>query len=272
MEFSWADEVEREEEEAKVKRKANPFGDARPREVVLEEKGVDWRKLDRERDLHSILREDERTSMVNAHIRTMSINEREQFPLAQRCEIKNTKHVSHANAKSCVQLEPPSTFVPPLKYPPKNIATLMQQIRKMDHNSKSNEYKPRNRYASKYPIPGQNARDAKKMVLESKDMVRGQRRVVLVDLNQHNNTEASRDTFDTFVMDHRRKNFKCVSHSTSSVADTCDTFGSVIHSTTSLADKVVRDSETMCNKKRGIHSASSVSVPRKRREGKHARR
>ncbi|TKW12236.1 hypothetical protein SEVIR_5G023800v4 [Setaria viridis] len=63
--FSWADEVEREEreqvamqqqqeEEAKreqIKAKADPFGAARPREVVLAEKGVDWRARDRELDL-----------------------------------------------------------------------------------------------------------------------------------------------------------------------------------------------------------------------------
>ncbi|KAJ1283510.1 hypothetical protein BS78_03G133400 [Paspalum vaginatum] len=63
--FSWADEVEREErerqeeEEQRRRRgagteqqaKADPFGAARPREVVLAEKGVDWRARDRELDL-----------------------------------------------------------------------------------------------------------------------------------------------------------------------------------------------------------------------------
>lgn len=66
---SWADEVEREEREEAQKqsirlfesktrsRKPNPFGAARPREVVLEEKGVDWRKLDQDLDhTHSNLR------------------------------------------------------------------------------------------------------------------------------------------------------------------------------------------------------------------------
>ncbi|KAL6850372.1 hypothetical protein ACP4OV_020999 [Aristida adscensionis] len=64
--FSWADEVEREEREqqeheqvvmqqqreAKTERqgRADPFGAARPREVVLAEKGVDWRARDRELD------------------------------------------------------------------------------------------------------------------------------------------------------------------------------------------------------------------------------
>ncbi|XP_052165545.1 eukaryotic translation initiation factor 4B1-like [Oryza glaberrima] len=71
--FSWADEVEREEAaeqqqeedddeenqppppprrcgETGEQAKANPFGAARPREVVLAEKGVDWRARDRELD------------------------------------------------------------------------------------------------------------------------------------------------------------------------------------------------------------------------------
>ncbi|KAL6339942.1 hypothetical protein AAG906_035033 [Vitis piasezkii] len=52
--FSWADEVEKEEEEARFRtherQRPNPFGSARPREVVLQEKGIDWRKLDQ--DLH----------------------------------------------------------------------------------------------------------------------------------------------------------------------------------------------------------------------------
>ena len=32
----------------KSRPKVNPFGDAKPREVLLEEQGKDWRKLDRE--------------------------------------------------------------------------------------------------------------------------------------------------------------------------------------------------------------------------------
>ena len=33
---------------AKPRPKVNPFGDAKPREVLLEERGKDWRKIDRE--------------------------------------------------------------------------------------------------------------------------------------------------------------------------------------------------------------------------------
>lgn len=65
--FSWADEVEREEREQQQQQeqvampqrreakreqsRADPFGAARPREVVLAEKGVDWRARDCELDL-----------------------------------------------------------------------------------------------------------------------------------------------------------------------------------------------------------------------------
>jgi hypothetical protein len=59
--FSWADEVEKEEEEQarfqeNQKQKPNPFGSARPREVVLQEKGIDWRKLDFHLQLPSHIR------------------------------------------------------------------------------------------------------------------------------------------------------------------------------------------------------------------------
>ncbi|KAL6626288.1 hypothetical protein ACP70R_030014 [Stipagrostis hirtigluma subsp. patula] len=76
--FSWADEVEREEREQQQQQqeeeervvarpqgrgakreqqtKADPFGAARPREVVLAEKGVDWRARDRELDAAPRLR------------------------------------------------------------------------------------------------------------------------------------------------------------------------------------------------------------------------
>jgi hypothetical protein len=65
FDFSWADEVEREEREQQLQSlmeqqgreakeeeqtRADPFGAARPREVVLAEKGIDWRARDRELD------------------------------------------------------------------------------------------------------------------------------------------------------------------------------------------------------------------------------
>ncbi|XP_062083358.1 uncharacterized protein LOC133789567 [Humulus lupulus] len=52
--LSWADEVEKEEEEEAQAhlfrqtktQKPNPFGSARPREDVLKERGIDWRVID----------------------------------------------------------------------------------------------------------------------------------------------------------------------------------------------------------------------------------
>ncbi|PON61674.1 Eukaryotic initiation factor [Parasponia andersonii] len=52
--LSWADEVEKEEQEqeeatqAHQTHKPNPFGSARPREVVLQERGIDWRTIDQD--------------------------------------------------------------------------------------------------------------------------------------------------------------------------------------------------------------------------------
>ncbi|KAJ0975583.1 hypothetical protein J5N97_017548 [Dioscorea zingiberensis] len=337
MGFSWADEVEKEEEEAKFNRKPNPFGAARPREVVLEEKGVDWQKLDRERELHSNLRK-ETTSKANTHIKTVSVSKREQLPPVLRGQAKMTKNVLHSNMNHCVQPLPPNSLIPPLKYPPKNISELMQRIRKRDRNGKSsltcensntiehpgefqvveqgNAYMNWNRSALKYPgqelmsqwpmeiVHGprqEMIRSGKKKVLQGKHPVRQQRQEVLVDLiqhnfdgfvtehgkqnsskcgfvnasdkivrgftdfnlqfikepnawrhHQHNCTKSSCDTFDAFAIEHGRKNSKC---------------GYVIHSTTSIAEKVVTDSATIYNnKKRGILSAH------KRSEGKHARR
>lgn len=57
--LSWADEVEREEREevsqsqsqSQSRQKSNPFGSARPREIVLQERGIDWRILDQDQQL-----------------------------------------------------------------------------------------------------------------------------------------------------------------------------------------------------------------------------
>lgn len=45
-----------EEESIERKKKVNPFGDARPREVLLEEKGKDWRKIDLELEYRKVVR------------------------------------------------------------------------------------------------------------------------------------------------------------------------------------------------------------------------
>ncbi|XP_021904448.1 uncharacterized protein LOC110819520 [Carica papaya] len=92
--LSWADEVEEEEAAAvqsdlQQNQKPNPFGSARPREVVLHEKGIDWRKLDSDLYRPPRLRDGS-----PAPQRVFLFTPQEQIPL---------------------------TFVPPLRYPPKII-------------------------------------------------------------------------------------------------------------------------------------------------------
>lgn len=40
----------------KSRPKVNPFGDAKPREAVLGERGMDWRKIDLELERRSVAR------------------------------------------------------------------------------------------------------------------------------------------------------------------------------------------------------------------------
>ncbi|KAJ6343723.1 hypothetical protein OIU76_005466 [Salix suchowensis] len=130
--FSWADEVEKEEEEQArfqehQKQKPNPFGSARPREVVLQEKGIDWRKFDFDCQLPS-------------HIRQLD-DPKEKIPVSAAPGIDRI----HSDTPSkCLKLELegansdlkrseilrvplavwnqiPVPFVPPLRYPPKNV-------------------------------------------------------------------------------------------------------------------------------------------------------
>ncbi|KAF2304755.1 hypothetical protein GH714_037837 [Hevea brasiliensis] len=128
---SWADEVEKEDEEkaraqVQQKEKPNPFGSARPREVVLQEKGIDWRKL----DLHL----EQQASLVR------------QEPLSEKC--KENIPASSLSVINRVQSEPPRKglkdanlgfnllaapnqviVVPPLRYPPRNIAASLSKSR-----------------------------------------------------------------------------------------------------------------------------------------------
>ncbi|KAL3572342.1 hypothetical protein D5086_026246 [Populus alba] len=101
--FSWADEVEKEEEEQArfqehQKQKPNPFGSDRPREVVLQEKGIDWRKLDFHLQLPSHIRQLEDPKLC-----------KEKIPASAAPGIDRI----HSNQN-------PVPFVPPLRYPPKN--------------------------------------------------------------------------------------------------------------------------------------------------------
>ncbi|MBA0636343.1 hypothetical protein Godav_005307 [Gossypium davidsonii] len=100
--FSWADEVEKEEQEAAVaqwQKKPNPFGSARPREVVLQEKGIDWRQL----DLH--------------------LQQASPLPL-QEPRSRNPQPVI---VTSTPQIQSPISLVPPLRYPPKYVAGFLYE-------------------------------------------------------------------------------------------------------------------------------------------------
>ncbi|KAF5192891.1 hypothetical protein FRX31_017522 [Thalictrum thalictroides] len=138
--FCWADEVEKEEEAIKThlhqSEKLNPFGSARPRELVLEEKGVDWRKLDKE--LHNPC-----SSLSNVIRKEKQVKENFPAPVDQKhtwsattrtsgLEQNNesTMHGGNGNlAVSCLMFpnQDMDPLVPPLRYPPKNIMVLMKQ-------------------------------------------------------------------------------------------------------------------------------------------------
>ncbi|PON72425.1 Eukaryotic initiation factor [Trema orientale] len=113
--LSWADEVEKEEQEqeeatqAHQTHKPNPFGSARPREVVLQERGIDWRTTDQ--DL--------------LHPPSSNPNR-----INKRCNEKPRKEIISAApastpARSQVQIPAPPILVGhcnriPLRCPPKN--------------------------------------------------------------------------------------------------------------------------------------------------------
>ncbi|XP_050287173.1 uncharacterized protein LOC126726085 [Quercus robur] len=136
--FSWADEVEKEEEEEAQaqphqiqKQKANPFGSARPREVVLQERGIDWRKLDQDLIHLSNIRnkaQSEKSCKENipapaAHVFDIIQSDPpsrspEQKPADTRFSSKRREvpwvPLAHQN-------QIPLIVSPPLRYPPKNL-------------------------------------------------------------------------------------------------------------------------------------------------------
>ncbi|KAG1371326.1 hypothetical protein COCNU_16G004200 [Cocos nucifera] len=138
--FSWADEVEREEreeekgkafrrKEEKSNRKSDPFGAARPREVVLEEKGVDWRKLDEELDYRSNLRKNK--GQKENMFMTTPISKQEHSSMELRNPNQSKREIQNAITVRPQKLNQHiDELVPPLKYPPKNIMAVMEQIRK----------------------------------------------------------------------------------------------------------------------------------------------
>ncbi|KAL4626989.1 hypothetical protein ACB092_05G135400 [Castanea dentata] len=137
--FSWADEVEKEEEEEEAqaqplqiqKQKTNPFGSARPREVVLQERGIDWRKLDQDLIPLSNKRnkaKSEKSCKENvpapaAHVFDIIQSDPpsrslEQKPVVTRFSSKRREvpwvPLAHQN-------QIPLIVSPPLRYPPKNL-------------------------------------------------------------------------------------------------------------------------------------------------------
>ncbi|KAG0483500.1 hypothetical protein HPP92_011584 [Vanilla planifolia] len=117
--FSWADEVEKEEKQEtrdtvrdllpreNLNWQLNPFGDARPREVVLEERAINWKTNDRELGQQSNLRR--------------SIKSKENIPLVpsstKRTEQKWAARKNH-------KMKNNSPLVPVIKHLPKNIVAL----------------------------------------------------------------------------------------------------------------------------------------------------
>ncbi|PIA61167.1 hypothetical protein AQUCO_00300589v1 [Aquilegia coerulea] len=141
--FCWADEVEKEEEEEAIKthhlhqlEKLNPFGSARPRELVLEEKGVDWRKLDEK--LHkpssspsNVVRK-EKQPKETAPGTTAPVDGKHTWsPRTSGLErnIESTRLGGNGNPAGCLMFpnHDMDPLVPPLRYPPRNIMVLMKQ-------------------------------------------------------------------------------------------------------------------------------------------------
>ncbi|XP_058083813.1 uncharacterized protein LOC131231580 [Magnolia sinica] len=141
--FSWADEVEKEEEEAQAQllqpQKPNPFGFARPREIVLEEKGIDWRQLDEQ--LQSSNLRKEKQLKENMPAATQSSNGQERFPArsgsldqSTTTRVQNARDASHQMTPPAVYLNQQEqkigSLVPPLRYPPRNVMGLMEEMRR----------------------------------------------------------------------------------------------------------------------------------------------
>ncbi|XP_068660421.1 uncharacterized protein [Aristolochia californica] len=138
--FSWADDVEEEErnleeEKEKSSKRPNPFGSARPREKVLEEKGIDWRKLDEQLNHSS---RDEKELKENIPAAIVLTEKKESSPPKFRClrqippPTKNGRYVPEHRGQTSVSRKPIeqdlSALVPPLMYPPRNIMALMAEM------------------------------------------------------------------------------------------------------------------------------------------------
>uniref|UniRef100_A0A2N9FFR7 Uncharacterized protein n=1 Tax=Fagus sylvatica TaxID=28930 RepID=A0A2N9FFR7_FAGSY len=140
--LSWADEVEKEEEaqtQEHQKQKTNPFGSARPREVVLQERGIDWRKLDQDLQPPSNIRNkarNEKPSKENipapaAHVFNFNMIQSDPPSWGLEQKREETRLSSKRREVPWVPLAPqnqiPVIFSPPLRYPPKNHIPNWQQ-------------------------------------------------------------------------------------------------------------------------------------------------
>ncbi|XVF22125.1 hypothetical protein REPUB_Repub12eG0146900 [Reevesia pubescens] len=142
--FSWADEVEKEDEEEaaaatigaggsqaqvhQYKKRPNPFGSARPREVALQEKGIDWTTL----DLHlqqpspSTSRHESQNEKLwkqsNPQPTITILNSKQPDPVRFRgCPAVS----SHSQVILTPQIRSSILLVPPLRYPPKYVAGVL---------------------------------------------------------------------------------------------------------------------------------------------------
>ncbi|KAL4339741.1 hypothetical protein GQ457_08G021690 [Hibiscus cannabinus] len=120
--FSWADEVEKEEQEAAAaatgqqgQKKPNPFGSARPREVVLQDKGIDWRQL----DLHLQQPSPSPSPSGNGFHQNEKLQKQSSPQLVTLSP--------HPQVTLSPRIRSPILCAPPLRYPPKYVAGLLYE-------------------------------------------------------------------------------------------------------------------------------------------------
>ncbi|KAF6166292.1 hypothetical protein GIB67_008720 [Kingdonia uniflora] len=126
--FSWADEVEKEEEETHHHhhQKRNPFDSARPREV-----GIDWRRIDQILHQPSKIRS---ASKESEHKENIPARAEQSFSPRNRGlnQSKENRMNRVPSVSDRFENEDPYPFVPPIMYPPKNLASLLEGL----HRSK----------------------------------------------------------------------------------------------------------------------------------------
>ncbi|KAA8549106.1 hypothetical protein F0562_000790 [Nyssa sinensis] len=134
--LSWADEAEKEEEEAKAqldqKQTQNPFGSARPREIVLQERGIDWRKLDKD---------------LQQQRSRISLGPKESIQAPVELSTEKKPMIPRSNVPQ-FPLNPlnhmPGILVPQLKYPPRIVPANLFRSTFGSHNFQSRGTGPQN--------------------------------------------------------------------------------------------------------------------------------